>query len=219
MVGTGTIAIFGAASLKAAFVGEEQAHGHSARGVVLIRRRRPQVPTQHQAVTAGHRLGLGRPASGRQQFGGDAELLGVGFAQPGFVSLAAFWRGGGLVAGPVHRDLQPGGRRDEQAQANGAGEEHPPRRPRFTGAGVVSTGIALAFGGEVLAIEASELIVGRIIGAVAQAGFARDQETALVPAVGGAIEQLFAQLGCLLGLAFGLQLRKKARGGPHQIEL
>jgi hypothetical protein len=94
--------------------------------------------------------------------------------------------------------IQPGGWRDEQAQANGAGEEHPPGRPGFTGAGVVAAGVALAFGGEVLAIEAGELIVGRIIGAVAPAGFTGDQKTGLVPAVGGSIEQLFAQLGCLL---------------------
>ena len=116
LVGTGTIAVFRAAPLKAAFVGEEQAHGHGAGGVALIRRRRPQVPTQHQAIAAGHRLGLSRSATGRQQFGREAERLGVGFAQPGFVGLAVFWRGGGLVAGPVHRDLQPGGCRDEQAQ-------------------------------------------------------------------------------------------------------
>jgi hypothetical protein len=115
--------------------------------------------------------------------------------------------------------IQPGGWRDEQAQANGAGEEHPPRRPGFTGAGVVAAGVALAFGGEVLAIEAGELIVGCIIGSLTKAGFTGDQKTGLVPAVGGSIEQLFAQLGCLLALAFGLQLRKKARGGPHQIEL
>jgi hypothetical protein len=63
----------------------------------------------------------------------------------------------------VHRDLQTGGRRHEQAQANGAGEEHPPRRPGFTGAGVVAAGVALAFGRKVLAIKASEFVVNRII--------------------------------------------------------
>ena len=119
----------------------------------------------------------------------------------------------------MHRDLQPGGGRQEQAQTNGAGEEHPPRWPGFTGAGVIAAGVAFAFGGEVLAIEAGELVVGRIIGAIAEACFARDQKTALVPTVRGAIEDLLAQLSCLIGLAFGLQLRKKARGGPHQVQL
>ena len=62
-------------------------------------------------------------------------------------------------------------------------------------------------------------IVGGIIGAVAQAGFAGDQEAALVPAVWRAIEKFFAQFGRLLALSFGLKLRQKARSGPHQIEL
>jgi hypothetical protein len=44
---TGAVAVFGAAGFKAAFVGEEQAHGHGAGGVALIRRSRPQVPTEH----------------------------------------------------------------------------------------------------------------------------------------------------------------------------
>ena len=80
LVGTCTIAIFRAASLKAAFVGEEQAHGRGARGIVLIRRSRPQVPAQHQTITAGHRLGLGRSATGCQQVGWDVDRLAVGFA-------------------------------------------------------------------------------------------------------------------------------------------
>ncbi len=76
----------------------------------------------------------------------------------------------------------PGGRQEE-AQTNGAGEEHPPLRHGFAGAGVIAAGVALAFGGEVLAIEAGKLVVGRIIGAVAEAGFTGDQETGLGLAV------------------------------------
>jgi hypothetical protein len=45
--------------------------------------------------------------------------------------------------------------------------------------------------GQQLALD-GELAVGRIIGAVAQAGFTGDQETALIPAVGRASEQLFS---------------------------
>ena len=119
----------------------------------------------------------------------------------------------------MHADLQPGGWRDEQAQANGTGEENPPRRPRFTGAGVITAGVALAFGREVLAIEAGELVIGRIVSAVAEACFTRDQETGLVPAVGGAIEQLFSKLRGLLASSFGIQLRQQGGGGPHKVEL
>ena len=57
--GTGAVAVFGAAAFKAAFVGEEQAHGHGAGGVALIRRSRPQVPTEHEAFAAWHLLRLG----------------------------------------------------------------------------------------------------------------------------------------------------------------
>ena len=38
LIGTGTIAVFRTAPLKAAFVGEKQAHSHSARRVSLINR-------------------------------------------------------------------------------------------------------------------------------------------------------------------------------------
>ena len=69
LVSTGAVAVFCTAPFEAAFVGEEQAHGHGTGGVALIRRSRPQVPTEHQAVAAGQRLGLGRSATGRQQFG------------------------------------------------------------------------------------------------------------------------------------------------------
>jgi hypothetical protein len=59
----------------------------------------------------------------------------------------------------MHGDIQPSGWWDEQAQANGVSEEHSPRRPGFTGTGVVSL----------------------IVSAVTQAGFAWDQETGLAP--------------------------------------
>ena len=80
LVGTGTVAVFRAAPLKAAFVGEEQAHGHGAGGIALIRRRRPQMPPQHQAFATGHLLRLGRSGPGCKQFGREAELLLVGLA-------------------------------------------------------------------------------------------------------------------------------------------
>ena len=64
----------------------------------------------------------------------------------------------------------------------------------------------------------SELVVGRIIGAVAQAGLTGDQETGLVPAAWGAIKHLFAQLSCLLTSTLQRKLGKDFRRWTYQIQ-